>query len=1224
MWIAVAKRSELKPDSALVVKAAEHTLAVVATARGVFAMDNTCPHEGGPLGEGSVQGTTLTCPLHAWRFDCATGVCAAEPRSAVRTYPVQVDGDAVLVDVPASASAAAAPARAAAAPSAPPATEAGQWHAVAPVSALKRGTVRKVLVDQRALALACTASGIFAVDDACAHEGGSLSEGALDGTTLTCPQHGWQFDCGTGACLTTPGRQQAAHETRIENGQVLVRLNTVARTDPPPQPPESQLSAVEQWKRQKHGFDVWPEVERHSARKTAMASMDAADLERMKWYGYFHRKTNDSDHYMCRIRIPGCEMTSDQARAIAFIAYRSGYSIVDVTTRGNIQIQGLTIGDLPDVRATLERVGLTSRQSGHDNVRNITCHPFSGIDPAELIDTRPLARDLQDLVVGSREFSDLPRKFNIALSGRPEASGHLWTQDLSFIAVQTAEGGVAFQVLVGGKQGQHPHIAWHLPLLVAPGQVVPFTAALLRTFRELGHRHNRTEVRLRHLIERIGIDGIQREIESRFGAPLPGSPPVPPPARREASPIGWFKQKQAGLWALGICVPVGRLTWDEMEGLALVARDYGGGRLRTTANQNLILTDIPEVARSPVARGIARFGLTFEPDTVTKNVVACTGKQFCNIAVTETKGYAYRLIEELRRRKVQLTDISLHMSGCPSSCANSYTADIGLKGTKIRRRLRVVDAFDVYLAGGVDTGVQLGVLYKKAVPFDELASELDAVIGEFYRLGRESDTFARYWRRKLEGQQAGPARAAMQAWRCSACGYQHVAADPPVYCPVCSAIRVKFEPVAEEAAAEALTSPLPVSAVPGDPPPSAAPSPAGKRIVIVGGSIAGHTAAQTVRSLDPHASITLLTDEAVGFYNRLNLTRYLAGEVQREQLFDYGADWYAAQRVEARTATRAIGIDALHKTVLTQEGREIPFDACILAHGSTPVVPAGIRADLQGVHVLRTLADADAILAAARPGTRAVVVGGGVLALEAAHGLTARGAAVHVLEFLPRLMPRQLDAAAAAWLSGQMAAKGVTASAGVTVTELRGARHVEGLALADGRAIPADLVVVSTGIAPNMDWVKRSGIHCGRGVLVDDRMQTSAPGVFAAGDVVEWRGMVTGLWNPAIDQARVAAASALGMAARYAAAPPVTILKCPGVSVVSIGEIAEDGGAITSEIEFTSGAYRRLIFRQGVPVGAILFGTLSGLGELRKRVEAGWQQQSGQGAASEAALRAAS
>jgi ferredoxin-nitrite reductase len=972
---------------------------------------------------------------------------------------------------------------------------------------------------------------------------------------------------------------------------------------------------------------VWPDVVRHSAHKTAMASIDAADLERMKWYGYFHRKTNDSDHYMCRIRIPACEMTSEQARAIAFIAYRSGYSIVDVTTRGNIQIQGLTIADLPDVRTALERVGLTSRQSGHDNIRNITCHPFSGIDPAELIDTRPLARELQDLIVGNREFSDLPRKFNVAFSGRAEAPGHLWTQDLSFIAVRTAEGQVAFQVLAGGKQGQNPHIAWHLPVLVTPEQVAPFTAALLRAFRELGHRHNRTEVRLRYLIERLGIDGVRREIESRFGAPLPDSPAAPPPARREESPIGWFRQKQAGLWALGICVPVGRLAWDEFEGLALVARDYGGGRVRTTVNQNLIITGIPEAARYSVTHAIARYGLTFEPDTVTKNVVSCTGKQFCNIAVTETKGYAYRLIEELRRRKVQLNDIGLHISGCPSSCANSYTADIGLKGTKIRRRLRVVDAFDVYLGGGVGTGVELGLLYKKAVPFDELASELESVIGEFYRLREVADNFAQYWRRKLAGQKASAVRAALPTWRCSACGYEHVSADPPTYCPVCSAIRIKFEPVAEETDAAPPEGPLPASpAASGGPSQAAAPKAAAKRIVIVGGSIAGHTAAQAVRALDPHASITMLTDEAVSFYNRLNLTRYLAGEVKREQLFDYGAEWYAAQRVDVQTGIRVIGIDALHKTVLTQQGREVPYDACILAHGSAAALPAFANTELRSVHLLRTLADADAILAAARPGTRAVVVGGGVLALEAAYGLATQGATVQVLEVLPRLMPRQLDTASAAWLKEQMAAKRVVSHVGVTVAGLRGAGRVEGLALADGRVIPAELVVISTGIAPNIDWVKRSGIHCGRGIRVDGRMRTSAPGVFAAGDVAEWRGMVMGLWNPAIDQARVAAAGALGLDAQYAVTPPVTILKCPGVSVVSIGEIAEDGGAIASETEQTSGgSYRRLICRKGVPIGAILLGTLSGMGELRQRVEAGWQQQqSEQTAVPDAAIKAAS
>jgi len=214
---------------------------------------------------------------------------------------------------------------------------------------------------------------------------------------------------------------------------------------------------------------------------------------------------------MCRVRIPGCELTTEQARTLAYVAYQSGYSILDVTTRGNVQIQGLTIDVLPGVLEALERAGLTPRQSGHDNVRNVTSHPFSGIDPEELIDTRELARDIQEALIGQREYADLPRKVNVALLGRSDPAAHGWTQDIALVAARHPEAGVGFQLLLGGTQGKSPCLSWQAPVFVEPGEVVDVTLAVVRAFRDLGDRHDRNHVRMRYLIERIGIDERQRQ-----------------------------------------------------------------------------------------------------------------------------------------------------------------------------------------------------------------------------------------------------------------------------------------------------------------------------------------------------------------------------------------------------------------------------------------------------------------------------------------------------------------------------------------------------------------------------------------------------------------------------------------------------------------------------------------------------------------------------------------
>ena len=247
----------------------------------------------------------------------------------------------------------------------------------------------------------------------------------------------------------------------------------------------TMVNPAEVWKSKKHSFDVWPDVLRHAEARTPMGDIETPDLERMKWYGFFYRKRDTPGRYMNRIRITAGELTSDQAREIAAIAYEHGHGIVDVTTRANLQVQGLGIERLPEVAERLAAVGLTAKQTGHDNIRNVFAHPFSGLLRDELIDTRQLCRDVTALFVDSREYSDLPRKFNICLNGTAEHSVHFWTQDLSFLARRVGRE-ILFQVLMAGTQGQNPHLAWHLPVLVHPDQVVAVTAALLDLFRARG------------------------------------------------------------------------------------------------------------------------------------------------------------------------------------------------------------------------------------------------------------------------------------------------------------------------------------------------------------------------------------------------------------------------------------------------------------------------------------------------------------------------------------------------------------------------------------------------------------------------------------------------------------------------------------------------------------------------------------------------------------------
>ena len=576
------------------------------------------------------------------------------------------------------------------------------------------------------------------------------------------------------------------------------------------------VNPAEVWKGKKHSFDVWPDVLRHAGAGTPMAEIETPDLERMKWYGFFYRKRDTPGRYMNRIRITANELTADQAREIAALAYEHGHGIVDVTTRANLQVQGLGIEHVPEVAERLAAVGLTSKQTGHDNIRNVFAHPFSGVLPDELIDTRQLCRDVTALFVDSREYSDLPRKFNICLNGAAEHSVHFWTQDLSFLARRVGRE-VLFQVLVAGTQGQNPHLAWHLPVLVRPDQVVAVTAAVLDLFRAQGSREKRHQARLRYLVERIGIEGVQAYVEERVALrPWPDLPPSAP-ATRNDDLIGWFPQRRPDRWTMGLAVPLGRLSWRQLEALAVLARRWGSGELRTTHEQGLAIIDIPQGFRDAAATDAAAVGLSMHADTLARNTVACTGTQFCNIAVTETKGAMFRLIDTLRQRALALHGIRIHMSGCPSSCAQHFTADIGLKGVRVRRLLGTREGFDVYLGGGVAGDVHLGLRYKLGVDVDQLPLVIEEVVNEYYLRHGAGETFSAYWRAKLREEAAakvGEDDYRPSTWICERCDHRHRGEDPPVFCPSCAGVRRLFARVDDDASSPA-AAPSPGGAVAG-------------------------------------------------------------------------------------------------------------------------------------------------------------------------------------------------------------------------------------------------------------------------------------------------------------------------------------------------------------------------------------------------------------------------
>lgn len=424
------------------------------------------------------------------------------------------------------------------------------------------------------------------------------------------------------------------------------------------------------------------------------------------------------------------------------------------------------------------------------------------------------------------------------------------------------------------------------------------------------------------------------------------------------------------------------------------------------------------------------------------------------------------------------------------------------------------------------------------------------------------------------------------AWRCTVCGYVHDGSEPPETCPVCGVESGLFEPISEE--------------------PEKPAAPTGPHVVVVGGGIAGVVAAARAREASSDVRISLITKEPGLPYYRLNLTRLLAGEVSEDELPLHPRSWYEERHIELIEGD-CTSIDRTAKEVVLRDERRVAYDRLVLANGSHPFVPPIAGATREGVYAFRTLADTRALLELAGPAKRCAVVGGGLLGLEAAGALRKRGCDVVVLEGFGWLLPRQLAEPAGVMLQRHLEKSGMQIRCSVRVKELVGDEAVRGVLLEDGSEVPADFVVLATGVRPNSYLARKCGLEVDKGVVVDDRMQTSDPAIYAVGDVVQHRGTVPGIWPVSYAQGAVAGANAAGAETDYHGMPMSNQLKVVDVHVFSIGQFQPSDGSYEVHEEASEGKYLRLVCHDGKLVGANLYGDASLSGPIREAVESGKQ-----------------
>ncbi|NES87675.1 MAG: ferredoxin--nitrite reductase [Moorea sp. SIO2B7] len=488
--------------------------------------------------------------------------------------------------------------------------------------------------------------------------------------------------------------------------------------------PAKKLNKFEKFKAEKDGLAVKDQLEEFAQK--GWEAVDKTDLEhRLKWLGIFYRPVTPGK-FMLRMRMPNGILSSQQMRLLAEIVQRYGDDgNADITTRQNIQLRGIRLEDIPDIFRRFQDAGMTSVQSGMDNVRNITGSPVAGIGADELIDTRELVQKVQDMITnnseGNYDFTNLPRKFNIAIEGGRDNSVHAEINDIAFVPAYK-EGKLGFNVLVGGFfSAKRCAAAVPMNVWVAPNDdVVDLSRAILTVYRDHGSRANRQKSRMMWLIDEWGMDRFRAMVEAQFGRQLQTAADEDEIDWDKRDHIGVHKQIQSGLNYFGLHVPVGRLYAQDMFELARLAEVYGSGEIRLTVEQNVIITNISDENLESFFGESLLEKFTINPKPLQRALVSCTGAQFCNFALVETKNKALAVANALDEELEMSRPVRIHWTGCPNSCGQPQVADIGLMGTKVRKDGKTVEGVDIYMGGKVGKDAELGTCVQKGIPCENL------------------------------------------------------------------------------------------------------------------------------------------------------------------------------------------------------------------------------------------------------------------------------------------------------------------------------------------------------------------------------------------------------------------------------------------------------------------------------------------------------------------------
>jgi ferredoxin-nitrite reductase len=495
-----------------------------------------------------------------------------------------------------------------------------------------------------------------------------------------------------------------------------------------------KLSDQEKFKREQHPLDTYERLKEHAAKGEYPKPPDNF---RWRFFGLFYVAPNQNS-YMCRLRIPNGILKAAQFAGVADLAERYGGGYAHVTTRANLQVREIEAKNTVAMVEAIQDLGLCSRGSGADNIRNVTGTPTAGIDPQELIDTRPYAREWHFHILNDRSLYGLPRKFNVAFDGAGTIAVLEDTNDIGFQAVAVNDGfglapGVWFKLCLGGITGHHD-FARDTGVLVRPKDACKVADAVVRVFIDRGDRADRNKARLKYVLDAVGIDAFVGMVEDKLGRKFDRAVPgalAPRPEFSRTAHIGVHAQKQPGLHWIGVVVPVGRLSVAQMRALASIAAELGDGDLRLTVWQNLLVSGVPAENLAAATERIEALGLAIATNAIRSGLVACTGNVGCKFAASDTKRHAEDIARWCETRVQLDTPVNIHLTGCHHSCAQHFISEIGLLACKVRINEDddPLEGYHILIGGGFGPNAALGrELYR-----DVVAAEAPRTIARILR-----------------------------------------------------------------------------------------------------------------------------------------------------------------------------------------------------------------------------------------------------------------------------------------------------------------------------------------------------------------------------------------------------------------------------------------------------------------------------------------------------------